>query len=138
MKTKVIIDDRKFYINKDKKTVTCVIISYTNCYNLDHTLAGIMDRIHPIVKNKIIKTYPFNNCRFSATTRCSSLDEFNEEKGKRIAESKAKAKMFRHYNRYFNIIHQILKDLSLKAEKLALANEYAYKTEENHVKELDI
>ena len=68
----------KFSVNEDKKTVTCIIKTYPLYevpfdnllqYGDDITVVGI--------------------------AKCSPNDEFNETTGRRIAESRAKAELFR-------------------------------------------
>ena len=136
MKTKVTIVNRKFYVNKNKKTVTCVIKSSLDTDVCDYVYLGDM---WGNLENKFNLYPPSSILEFTATTKCHKDDIFDSVKGKRIAESKAKAKMFKYYARMFNVIENFLNtDILPKIIRLKLANEYAYSSEKKHIKELDV
>lgn len=86
MKTGITIKGIKYYTNKEKGTVICVM-------TLKH-LSGSTFSIKGIAT-------------------CSTTDTFDETKGRRIAESRAKYKMFRGlargHNERINLIMPILK-----------------------------
>lgn len=136
MKTKVTIISRKFYVDKNKKVITCAIKSVLNTDVCECIYLGDM---WTNLKNKFNFYPPYSTLTFIATTRCREGDKFDDIKGKRIAESKAKAKMFKYYARMLNNIENSLNTSILsKIIRLKEANEYAYSSERRHVKELDV
>lgn len=71
MKIHVNIIDRKHYVNAEKRTVVCIITAmWCNM-----------------------------RCKFIGKSKCSPCDTFDEEKGRRIAESRAKTQMYRDLSR---------------------------------------
>ena len=130
MKTKVQIVERKFHINREKNIVTCVIttLNSPNC-----ALGDYIDGYTFATRDRRIY------CRhtFVATAKCSPLDTFDENKGKRIAESRAKVKAFKYYMNVYTKISQVLNNASVEILNTALACKYAGETELKHINELD-
>ena len=136
MKTKVTIISRKFYVDKNKKAITCVIKSVLNTDVCECIYLGDM---WTNLKNKFNFYPPYSTLTFTATTKCHKGDKFDDIKGKRIAESKAKAKMFKYYARMLSSIENSLNtNILSKIIRLKSANNYAYNREKRHVKELDV
>ena len=71
-----------------------------------------------------------------AKARCNATDTFDVEKGKRLAESRAKAKMFSVAERVWQEIAQYLGNMVHECVKTAKACTLAKDIESNHVKEL--
>ena len=80
---KVVFDETKFIINEEKNIVTCVITAHMvsrsqqNKVNLNFWDEQIL-----------------NKFTVSGVSKCHPGDKFSEETGKRIAESRAKRKVF--------------------------------------------
>ena len=72
-----------------------------------------------------------------AKARCNTTDTFDIEKGKRLAESRAKAKMFSVAERVWQEIAQYLGNMVHECVKTAKACTLAKDIEGNHVKELE-
>lgn len=71
MRIHVNITDRKHYVNAEKRTVVCLITA--RWHNMKYQFVG--------------------------KSKCSPCDTFDEEKGRRIAESRAKTQMYRCLSR---------------------------------------
>ena len=130
MKTKVQIVERKFHINREKNIVTCIITTWVSPKN---SLGEYIDGYSYATKDHRVQ------CRhtFVATAKCSPLDTFDENKGKRIAESRAKVKAFKYYMNVYTKISQALNSVSVEILNTALACRYAGETELKHIEELD-
>ena len=80
---KIVFDETKFIINEEKNIVTCVITAHMvpksqqNKVNLEYW------------DNQILGKFTV-----SGVSKCHPGDKFSEETGKRIAESRAKRKVF--------------------------------------------
>lgn len=131
MRTRVQIVERSFYVNHDKKTVTCVI--KTESCTLNHPSRDYINSAVWETHDKAL----FSDHTFVGIAKCSPLDEFNEEKGKRIAESKAKVKAFKAYNKMYTKVSDLIKNALVDVLNTALACKYASETELKHIKELD-
>lgn len=71
-----------------------------------------------------------------AKARCNSTDTFDETLGKRIAESRAKAKAFKISARVYKCIKKHLEDMVAEANNKAKACEYEMGVELNHISKL--
>lgn len=131
MRTRVQIVERSFHVNHNKKTVTCVIKTGINPYTLS-SRSYIESTVWETSNKELFRQHTF-----VGIAKCSPLDNFDEEKGKRIAESKAKVKAFKAYNRMFTKVSDIIKNASIDVLNTALACRYAGETELKHIKELD-
>lgn len=122
----------KFIVKPEDKVVVCKMkvdmqLDKSECWNYMYSTSW--DTKAPMVS--------FNG-RFTVTAKakCSSEDTFDEVIGKRIAESRAKAKAFRIAK---NVWSSIAKDLSSKAktaEKMAENCTIVEEVEVRHVTEL--
>ena len=130
MRTRVQIVKRNFHVNKEKSVVTCVITTWNSP---NTSLEDYIDGYSYATKDRRVQ------CRhtFVATAKCSPLDTFDENKGKRIAESRAKVKAFKYYMNVYTKISQVLNNVSVDILNLALACRYASETELKHIEELD-
>lgn len=89
MRNRVTIKKREFKVNKEKNTVVCIMtcsINYHNDLNYAYTPSAVDDKIKKILKTKTI----YSSFIVVGTSKCHSEDTFDEIKGKRIAESRAK------------------------------------------------
>lgn len=71
-----------------------------------------------------------------AKARCNASDTFDETVGKRIAESKAKVKMFKIASRVWETCRGALTDMAAKCYNSYIACNNAKMIENNHVLEL--
>lgn len=95
----------------------------------------------PIIRDKCWKTKaPMVNYegRFTVTAkaRCSSEDSFDETIGKRIAESRAKAKAFKIAKNVWSCIAEDFKNASRKAEEMMQNCDTVENIEKRHIKKL--
>lgn len=97
---KVQFNETKFVVNEEKKTVTCVI-------NAQVTTTSGQDEVVYCEFSGNSLTKPYLSI---GVAKCSDDDKFNEELGKRIAESRAKAKV---YEEGMSRIKQILKYIDI-------------------------
>lgn len=74
--------------------------------------------------------------RVKAKAICSPTDAFDEKKGKRIAESRAKVKMYSIANKVYKICADRLAKMSEECYKSAVTCEQARVFENDHVLEL--
>lgn len=80
-KIKLIVDETKFYINEEKRTVACKMSGYVN---------------FPYHNDGCNPFYTFNHIvdTVVATAKCHPDDDFDIEKGKRIARARAESKLY--------------------------------------------
>ena len=139
MKTKVTIEGRDFYINYRKKTVTCRIKA--NCNILDSPYYDFISsviggwRSTNMPKSLMIENL-YGNKEFVAVARCSPQDKFNEVKGKRIAESRAKTAAFKYFEEQFRKCSVVLAWAGVGFKTQSRACKYAKETEYKHLKKL--
>lgn len=133
MKNRVHVTETTFYINEESKTVVC-------CLKCDMQI-----RKHPAYycfdSEAYRKRMPLVNTHgeftVKAKAKCDNMDTFDVEKGKRLAESRAKAKMFSVAERVWQEIAQYLGNMVHECVKTAKACTLAKDIEGNHVKELE-
>ena len=86
------------------------------------------------------KKFPYidygGNFIVKAKARCNPIDTFDEETGKRIAESRAKAKMFKIAERFYRIYSQRLIKISSICLGTAVACDYSLSNELKHINKL--
>lgn len=117
MRTLVKIEKTHYYVNEESKVVVCTLecdMQLINNPAWPH-IAEVMNKF--IQKNPNVKW----NGEFTvkAKARCCSADKFDVEKGKRLAESRAKVKMYRTAMR----VYLFCKDEILKSA--AVCGSYA-------------
>ena len=128
----------KFYVNEEKKTVTCIIYK-DGVYVSDSSY--IKMKWPPYKRAQEIELLPYSpDIKVSATSYCSSDDTFDKVKGKRIAMKKARIKF---YKAYLNIITENLNIMEREANLLVEAgckcNELlgdAYESLDNYLEEI--
>lgn len=89
MRNRVTIKKREFKVNKEKNTVVCIMTCQINTpEDLDYVYlpSALGYKIEKILKTKTVYS-PFI---VVGTSKCHNEDAFDEIKGKRIAESRAK------------------------------------------------
>lgn len=96
---KLRIATTEFFVNENKKTVTCVITGDLHVTNIGISIdfdvakgSNSLDRNTWMYPDRI---QDYNYFKVVATTKCKEGDEFDVEKGKRIAKQKARIKMYK-------------------------------------------
>lgn len=112
-----------YYVNKEKNTVVCTIEANFDSCELRELSPDFL--------------YSYNIFYAKGITKCKELDVFNEEIGKRIAESKAKMQA---YKKAFNFLDSVKKNLNKKF-KIVTGTQVDYLSpllakEEKHFKRL--
>ena len=131
MKTKVVTDP-KFIVKPENKVVIC---------NMRVDMKLMDSEFWPVVRGqwwiiKAPKVNDFGEFVVTAKARCNSADTFDETVGKRIAESRAKAKAFKIAKNVWNCIAKELYNNSKLAEERAKNCKRVEEVELKHVKEL--
>ena len=97
MKIKLSFKEPEFYVNEVKRTVTCVLrygmnsTSDDRCNNLWDALCCMSD--HVLDEEANVLRYSF---MVTETAVAGPMDEFDVEKGKKIARAKAEAAAYAH------------------------------------------
>lgn len=131
MKTKVVTEP-KFIVKPENKVVIC---------NMRVEMKLMDSELWPVVRGewwstKAPKVNDFGEFVVTAKARCNSVDTFDETIGKRIAESRAKAKAFKIAKNVWNCIAKELYNNSKLAEERAKNCKIVEEVELKHVKEL--
>lgn len=138
MKTKVTIEGRDFYINYRKKTVTCRIKA--NCNIVDNPYYDFISSIMGLRNTNVPKGLRiesmYGNKEFVAVAKCSPQDKFDAVKGKRIAESRAKAAAFKYFEEQFRKCSVVLAWAGVGFKTQSRACKYAKETEYKHLEKL--
>ena len=134
-KINVMMSQPKYIIKPEDGVVICSITAVGNgdCYN---HLYDIL-----INNSKLRKKYGIRYLDgpkiFTAVTKLHKEDTWNEIKGKRIAESKCKRKIYEFYLRLYTDILKKLMNNDIRMLNRHLDNlEYCANREEKHLKEL--
>ena len=132
MKSRVEIYKTNFFINEEKKIVTCVIIADMNLDKLDYADSLFIHR-------RIFKQLGINNSRVVqevGIAKCNPLDVFNIEKGKKIAESKAKSNLFKKVSRVYDKIYDEILNISYYYAELCHTCENIAQNEEEYLEKI--
>lgn len=131
MRNRVLIEKSNFHVDEVNKVVVCTL----EC-NMQ------LDK-HPAwnsIDAEMFKKLPYVEWHGSfivkAKARCNATDTFDAEVGKRIAESRAKTKMFNISNRVYKLCAEGLRKLAAECDNSAKACTDALLIENNHVLEL--
>lgn len=131
MRNRVLIKKSSFHVDEANKVVVCTL----EC--------DIQLEKHPAwnaIDNGMFKKIPYVNWSgefiTKAKARCNATDTFNAETGKRIAESRAKAKMFSISSKVYKLCSDALTKLAKECSKSSVACEQAMMIENDHVLEL--
>lgn len=132
MKNRVHISKTKFHVDEKNKVVVCVINAEMQLCK--HKAWDV------ISENMWKKEYPhvdfWGGFTTKAVSRCNPDDTFDVEKGKRIAESRAKAKAFTIATNVYFCIHKSLEKYLDSVADSNQACSLAASVEEEHVEEL--
>ena len=131
MRNRVLIEKSTFYVDKANKVVICTL-------ECDMQLNK-----HPAwdaIDYRMFKNFPnahyYGKFTVKAKARCNATDTFDVETGKRIAESRAKAKMFNISSRVYKLCSDALTKLAKECSNSSVACEQAMMIENDHVLEL--
>ena len=131
MRNRVRVTKASYIVNPGKKAVVCVL-------ECDMQL-----RKHPAwidIYPRMWARFPLvdldGTFRARAVARCNGEDAFNEETGRRIAESRAKGKAFAAAARVYREIEKYFLDRAALVHGSVGACEQSVKAEEAHVERL--
>lgn len=132
MKNRVLITSTKFHVDTENKVVVC---------ELEVDMQMYKNPAYSIVNgNMWRRKFPYvswdGQFTVKAKARCNASDTFDETVGKRIAESRAKAKMFKIASRVWATCREVLTDMAAKCHNSSVACDYAEMVENGHVLEL--
>lgn len=131
MRTKVRIIKTDYIVNLDKEVVVCKLKVDMQLYKhptWPMLSYQILEKLHPVDSRGIFEVQEI--------ARCSKEDVFRIEKGKRIAESRAKRKAFVIAKETYKKIENYLLRQVERVSESRIACENALSTERAHVKSL--
>lgn len=126
------ITDTTYKVDKENKVVICEL----KCdLQLEKHPAWLV--ISPSMWKKKFPNISWDSAfTVRAKARCNNLDTFDEKKGKMIAESRAKLKMYSIAERLYSCVSDTLEDLDRKVVNSIAACATEKQCEEMHIKEL--
>ena len=131
MRNRVLIEKSNFHVDGANKVVVCTLECDMQLFK-----HPAWDAIDP----RMFKSIPYVswNGKFivKARARCNATDTFDVETGKRIAESRAKAKMFNISSRVYKLCSDALTKMAKECSNSSVACEQAMMIENDHVLEL--
>lgn len=131
MKNRVLIEESNFHVDEENKVVVCTL----KC-NMQLEKHPAWDSI----TRKMFKKLHYVDWRgkfiVKAKARCNTIDTFDVEVGKRIAESRAKVKMFRVACVVYRLCEDALYTLEKECRISSDACFLAMSKEADHVREL--
>lgn len=128
MRNRVKITKANYIVNPEKKVVVCVLeCDMQLCKHpaWDHIYFNMWANL-PLVDNS-------GTFKVRAIARCNEEDAFNEEAGKRIAESRAKGKAFATAAKVYKEIEKYFLNCAALVNESVEACEQAVKVEKAHV-----
>ena len=128
MRNRVKITKANYIVNPEKKVVVCVLECDMQLYKhpaWDDTYPNMWANL-PLVSNN-------GTFKVRAIARCNEEDAFNEEEGKRIAESGAKGKAFATAAKVYKEIEKYFLNCAALVNESVEACEQAVKVEKAHV-----
>ena len=131
MRNKVLIQKSSFHVDEANKVVVCTL----ECdMQLDKHPAW--NSIDCRMFTNILSANWNGKFTVRAKARCNATDTFSVETGKRIAESRAKAKMFNVSSRIYKLCSDALTKLAKECSNSSVACKQAMMIENDHVLEL--
>lgn len=130
MKSRVEIYNTNFFVNEEKKVVTCIITADFNVKKLEH----------PHLIFLAPKAFIDNGIENSSAiievgiAKCNPLDVFDIDKGKRIAESRAKQQLFKKANRFYTSVSEEIENKLSYFDELA---ETCFRISQNEIDYLE-
>lgn len=132
MKSRVNITDTKFHVDMENEVVVCELKCDMQL-NKHPAWTFLNDNMWRKKFPKVSWTGEFT---VKAVARCNAADTFDVEKGKRIAESRAKAKMFDIASRVYKLCADAITRISVECRNSSIICEVVEDNENNHVLEL--
>ena len=131
MRNRVLIEKSNFHVDGANKVVV---------YTLECDMQLFKHPAWDAIDSRMFKSIPYVswNGKFivKAKARCNATDTFDVETGKRIAESRAKAKMFNISSRVYKLCSDALTKMAKECSNSSVACEQAMMIENDHVLEL--
>ena len=131
MRNRVLNEKSTFYVDETNKVVVCTL----EC-DMQLNKHPAWDAIDYRMFENFPNAHRYGKFTVKAKARCNATDTFDVETGKRIAESRAKAKMFNISSRVYKLCSDALTKLAKECSNSSLACEQAMMIENNHVLEL--
>ena len=128
MRNRVKITKASYIVNPEKKVVVCVL---EGDMQLKKHPAWV--DIYPNMWANLPLVTPNGTFKVRAIARCNEEDAFNEEAGKRIAESRAKGKAFATAAKVYKEIEKYFLNCAALVNESVEACEQTVKVEEAHV-----
>jgi hypothetical protein len=128
MKNRVGITRANYIVNPEKKVVVCVL----EC-NMQLCKHPVYMDIYPYMWNNLPFVDANGTFKVRAIARCNEEDAFNEETGKRIAESRAKGKAFATAAKVYKEIEKYFLKCAALVNESVEDCEQTVKVEEAHV-----
>lgn len=135
MRNRVNICEKTFKVNKEKRTIVCMAkcnLGIYRCKDLDNLL------FYDTMK-KVTKGLPVSytgEYKVVSVVKCHPDDVFDEIKGRRIAESRAKKEAYNIAYHFWNNLREYCVHLATLARNKADACDIAEMIEKNHIEEL--
>ena len=131
MRNRVLIEKSNFHVDGANKVVVCTLECDMQLFK------------HPAwdaIDSRMFKSIPYVNWNgkfiVKAKARCNATDTFDVETGKRIAESRAKVKMFNISSRVYKLCSDALTKMAKECSNSSIACEQTMMIENDHVLEL--
>ena len=132
MRNRVHIINSEYKINSEKGIVICILECETGVED-----TGVWDTVsYDWWRRKLPLVDFYGNFTVKAIARCNGVDKFDEVVGKRIAESRAKAKAYRTAYKFWSICAKNIGNMVKFCNSTASACSVAFCKEEDHVKKL--
>ena len=131
MRNRVKITKANYIVNPEKKVVVCVL----ECDMQLRKHPAWVD-IYPNMWANLPLVTTNGTFKVRAIARCDEEDAFNEEAGKRIAESRAKGKAFATASKVYKEIERYFLNRAALVNESVEACEQTVKVEEAHVESL--
>lgn len=132
MKNRVLITGTKFHVDTENKVVVCELKVDMQMHK-NPAYCVVSDNMW---RKKLPYVSWDGQFTVKAKSRCNAPDTFDETVGKRIAESRAKAKMFNIAWKVWRECEDALVDMAQECQKTSQACVTAMDIELNHVLEL--
>lgn len=130
MRNRVLVEKSHFHVDETNKVIVCTL--WCNMQFYKHPACDSIDyRMFKCIPN--VKWEKFI---VKAKARCSEVDTFDIEVGKRIAESRAKVKMYSIATRVYKLCSEALSKYAKECEYSTIACKQAMEIEDEHVLKL--
>lgn len=128
MRNRVKITKASYIVNPEKKVVVCVL----EC-DMQLCKHPVWEDIYPNMWDNLPLVASNDTFKVRAIARCNEEDTFDEEVGKRIAESRAKGKAFATAAKVYKEIEKYFLNCAALVNESVEACEQTVKVEEAHV-----